>query len=99
MTNQEKINDLEQLFDFHTHMDNQGRASVIKDRIEKLRKLLTEEEILQESVRIAYVILNKNATDFEINQLAINIFKNELIEDTVNLIFVWNDRKELIKIK
>ena len=98
MTITKEINDLEQLFDFHTQMDNKGRASVIKDKIEKLRKLLTEEEILQESVRIAYEILNKNATDFEINQLAINMFTNALIEDTVNLIFVWNDKKE-IKIK
>ena len=99
MTRTKEINDLEQLFYFHTQMDNKGRASVIKDKIEKLRKLLTEEEILQESVRIAYEILNKNATDFEINQLAINMFKNELVHDTVNLIFVSNGRKELINIK
>lgn len=58
-----------------------------------------EELLLQESVRIAYEILNKNAKDCEINQLAINMFKNELVHDTVNLIFVWNDRKELIKSK
>lgn len=58
-----------------------------------------EELLLKESVRIAYEILNKNAKDCEINQLAINMFKNELVHDTVNLIFVMNDRKELIKIK
>ena len=34
-----KIKDLEQLFDFHTQMNNKGRASIIKDKIEKLRKL------------------------------------------------------------
>ena len=58
-----------------------------------------EELLLQESVRIAYEILNKNAKDCEINQLAINMFKNELVHDTVNLIFVSNGRKELINIK
>ena len=34
-----KIKDLEQQLDFHTQMDNKGRASIIKDKIEKLRKL------------------------------------------------------------
>ena len=59
-------------------------------------KTFTEEkEILKESVRIAYEILNKNATDFEISELAINMFRSKLIEDTVNLIFVFNDKKEI----
>jgi hypothetical protein len=34
-----KIKDLEQQLDFHIQMDNKGRASIIKDKIEKLRKL------------------------------------------------------------
>ena len=41
----DKIKDLEQLFDFHTQMDNKGRASIIKDKIEKLRKLSNSGEI------------------------------------------------------
>ena len=34
-----KIKDLESQLDFHTQMDNKGRASIIKAKIEKLRKL------------------------------------------------------------
>jgi hypothetical protein len=41
----DKIKDLEQLFDFHTQMDNKGQASIIKDKIEKLRKLSNSGEI------------------------------------------------------
>ncbi len=35
----DKIKDLESQLDFHTQMDNKGRASIIKAKIEKLRKL------------------------------------------------------------
>ena len=41
----DKIKDLEQQLDFHTQMDNKGRASIIKDKIEKLRKLSNSGEI------------------------------------------------------
>ena len=41
----DKIKDLEQQFDFHTQMGNKGRASIIKDKIEKLRKLSNSGEI------------------------------------------------------
>ena len=40
-----KIKDLESQLDFHTQMDNKGRASIIKDKIEKLRKLSNSGEI------------------------------------------------------
>ena len=40
-----KIKDLESQLDFHTQMDNMGRASIIKDKIEKLRKLSNSGEI------------------------------------------------------
>ena len=41
----DKIKDLESQLDFHTQMDNMGRASIIKDKIEKLRKLSNSGEI------------------------------------------------------
>ena len=41
----DKIKDLEQQLDFHTQMDNKGRASIIKDKIEKLRKLSNSGDI------------------------------------------------------
>ena len=41
----DKIKDLESQLDFHTQMDNKGRASIIKDKIEKLRKLSNSGEI------------------------------------------------------
>ncbi len=40
-----KMKDLESQLDFHTQMDNMGRASIIKDKIEKLRKLSNSGEI------------------------------------------------------
>merc|ERR1711966_614302 len=43
--NDDKIKDLLQQLDFHTQMDNKGRASIIKDKIEKLRKLSNSGEI------------------------------------------------------
>ena len=79
------------------HRQGQSKnININKNKMKKLEfKYLENEEelLLQESVRIAYEILNKNATDFEIQQLAINMCKNALIEDTVNLIFVWNTIK------
>ncbi len=41
----DKIKDLESQLDFHTQMDNKGRASIIKDKIEKLRKLSNSGDI------------------------------------------------------
>jgi len=41
----DEIKDLESQLDFHTQMDNMGRASIIKDKIEKLRKLSNSGEI------------------------------------------------------
>ena len=40
-----KMKDLESQLDFHTQMDNMGRASIIKDKIEKLRKLSNSGDI------------------------------------------------------
>ena len=40
-----KMKDLESQLDFHTQMGNKGRASIIKDKIEKLRKLSNSGEI------------------------------------------------------
>jgi hypothetical protein len=69
----DKIKDLESQLDFHTQMDNKGRASIIKDKIEKLRKLSNSGKIDGDEFLDKFTPLQKQlkaiAEEFTINEV------------------------------
>jgi len=80
----DKIKDLEQQLDFHTQMDNKGRASIIKDKIEKLRKLSNSGEIDGDEFLDKFNPLQKQLKSIDEDNSYARVSKPRFIKDKRN---------------
>ena len=86
----EKLNKLRNVLKFHEGMENTGRASITRDRINAI-----EQELLMTSNEIVCKLLKGNATDGEIHELATNMESSQFIKDTVNIVLFHNNKREI----
>jgi len=87
--NDDKIKDLEQQLDFHTQMDNKGRASIIKDKIEKLRKLSNSGKIDGDEFLDKFNPLQKQLKAIAENDSYVRVSEPKFIKDKNNPNFLY----------